>query len=103
MTSTMDIAAWQECVRAFTSECDWEQFHTPKNLTMALSVEASELLEIFQWLSAEQSTLVMQSPAASAVRDEVADVLLYLLRLADVLELDLDACMEHKIAENERR
>lgn len=99
----MDVAAWQERLRAFAQERDWEQFHTPKNLAMALSVEASELLEIFQWLSAEQSAVVMQSGAAADVRDEVADVLLYLLRLADVLELDLEACMEHKIAENEQR
>ena len=99
----MDVVAWQQRLRVFAQDRDWEQFHTPKNLAMALSVEASELLEIFQWLSAEQSAAVLQSPAASNVRDEVADVLLYLLRLADVLDLDLEACLEHKIAENAAR
>lgn len=99
----MDVHTWQERVRAFAQQRDWEQFHTPKNLAMALSVEASELLEVFQWLTAEQSALVMESEAAANVRDEVADVLLYLLRLADVLELDLDACLAHKFAENEQR
>lgn len=101
--SDMDIAAWQERLQSFARDRDWDQFHTPKNLAMALSVEASELLEIFQWLTPEQSALVMQSPKANNVRDEVADVLLYLLRFADILGLDLDACMEHKIDANQRR
>ena len=99
----MDVAAWQARIRAFAQERDWEQFHTPKNLAMALSVEASELLEVFQWLTSEQSASVMSSDAAENVRAEVADVMLYLLRLADVLEIDFDACMERKIAENEQR
>lgn len=99
----MDVGAWQERLRTFAQDRDWEQFHTPKNLAMALSVEASELLEIFQWLTAEQSATVMESSKAQQVRDEVADVLLYLLRLADVLDLDLDNGLERKIAENESR
>lgn len=99
----MDVGAWQERVRAFAEERDWEQFHTPKNLATALSVEVSELLEVFQWLTDEQSKAVMRSDAAQAVRDEVADAMLYLLRLADVLDLNLDACLAHKFAENAAR
>ena len=77
---------------AFVAEREWDQFHTPKNIAMALSVEASELLECFQWLTPEQST----SPdpeQRSAIRDEIADVQLYLVRLAELLDVDiLDAC-----------
>lgn len=76
-------------VTAFAAERDWHQFHTPKNLAMAVAGEAGELVEIFQWLTAEESAAVMSSPRAQDVRDELADVLIYLVRLADVLEVDL--------------
>lgn len=99
----MDLDAWQKRIRTFARDREWEQFHTPKNLAIALSVEASELLEIFQWLTAEQSSSIMTSSAAPQVCDEVADVLIYLLRLADVLDLDLSASMERKFAKNELR
>src|SRR5690606_38208927 len=71
-------------LRAFARERDWEQFHTPKNLAMALTVEAAELQEIFQWLSPEGSA-ALSAEERRRVGEEVADVLLYLLRLADVL------------------
>lgn len=74
-------------LREFVSERDWQQFHTPKNLSMALAGEAAEIMEIFQWLTAEQST---QLPAEKMdeVREEIGDVLIYLVRLADVLGID---------------
>ena len=99
----MNIHVWTERIRQFAEERDWEQFHTPKNLAMALSVEASELVEIFQWMTAEQSAEVMSGDKARAVQDEVADILTYLLRFADVLDIDLDAALAAKAADNKRR
>ena len=96
----MDIARWQAQLRTFAGERDWEKFHTPKNLAMALSVEASELLEIFQWLTPEESRQVMQGQDADAVRDEVADVMIYLLRLADVVGVELEEVVAAKIGRN---
>ncbi|MFE9249608.1 nucleotide pyrophosphohydrolase [Streptomyces sp. NPDC007088] len=88
----------------FAAARDWGRFHTPKNLAAALSVEASELLEIFQWLTPEQSTDVMTSPeSAHRVRDEVADVLAYLLQFCAVLGIDPLAALSAKIDRNERR
>ena len=89
-------------LRTFAAERDWQQFHTPKNLAMALSVEAAELLEHFQWLGDEASR-TLAAPAKSAVAEELADVLLYLVRLADVLGLDLIAAARAKLARNAER
>lgn len=80
----------------FAGERDWEQFHTPKNLAMALTVEAAELQEIFQWLSAEQSQQLTEEIRTSAAR-EMADVLLYLVRMADVLDIDLEQAAWDKL------
>jgi len=81
-------------IRAFAQARDWEQFHTPKNLVMALSVETAELLEHFQWLSPEQSTRLDDQTKAE-VAQEIGDVLIYLTRLADVLDIDpLQAAFE---------
>ena len=86
-------------LRAFCAERDWDQFHSPKNLASALSVEAAELLEHFQWLTEEESKRLPPAKVA-AVRDELADVLIYLVRLADKLEVDLLAAAADKIAKN---
>lgn len=75
-------------LRRFADEREWEQFHSPKNLAMALSVEAAELLEHFQWLTEERSRR-MQPRELDKIREEMADVLLYLVRLADKLGIDL--------------
>jgi NTP pyrophosphatase (non-canonical NTP hydrolase) len=86
-----DIQALQAALRTFASEREWEQFHSPKNLATALSVEASEILEHFQWLTDEQSR-AMPDAKRDAVAEEVADVFLYLLQLCDKLGIDpLDA------------
>lgn len=77
-------------VRGFAEERDWQQFHTPKNLAMALAGEVGELLAEFQWLTPEQASEVMADPEAGArVRAEIGDVMIYLIRLADVLGIDL--------------
>lgn len=99
----MNVEHWQEQLRAFAEERDWSQFHTPKNLAMALSVEASELLQIFQWLTPDESQQVMRGRDADAVQDEVADVMIYLLRLIDVLGIDLEEVVAAKIERNAAR
>ena len=90
----------QRRLRAFAAARDWEQFHSPKNLAMALIVEAGELAERFQWLTEAQSAK-LEAGVYSAVRLELADVFLYLLRLADRLNVDLMAAADEKIALNE--
>lgn len=99
----METTGWTERLRTFAEEREWGQFHTPKNLAMALSVEASELVEIFQWLTPEQSAQIMDSDRAQDVRDEVADILTYILRFADVLKIDLDSAMASKIDRTAQR
>jgi NTP pyrophosphatase (non-canonical NTP hydrolase) len=94
-----DIAALQEKLRAFAKERDWEQFHSPKNLSMALTVEAGELQEIFQWLTEAQSRALPPAQQEHAA-EEMADVLLYLCRLADELGVDLVAAANTKLAAN---
>ena len=89
-------------LRQFAAERDWDQFHSPKNLAMALSVEAGELLEIFQWQSEDQSRR-LTSEALAATSDEVADVLLYLVRLGDQLGIDPVAAAHRKLVENDRK
>jgi len=100
--STLDIAAFQAALRAFAAERDWEQFHAPKNLAAALAVEAAELLEIFQWLTEAQS-LRLDPSALAAAADEIADVQIYLLRLADRLNIDIPGAVAAKMAKNAAR
>ena len=89
-------------LRQFAADRDWEQFHTPKNLAIALSVEAGELLEHFQWLTTDESQR-LPADKSSAIRLEMADVLLYLIRLADRLGIDLAASAFDKIAINAKK
>jgi len=96
------LASLRVALRRFAAARDWEQFHTPKNLAAALSVEAAELLEHFQWLTAEQSVR-LGARRKRAVEGEIADVLLYLMRLADVLEIDLLTAAQRKMRANARR
>ncbi|HTR00526.1 MAG TPA: nucleotide pyrophosphohydrolase [Candidatus Acidoferrum sp.] len=93
------FTALQRQLREFARERDWEQFHTPKNLAMALMVEAAELQEIFQWLTPEQSAHLNDKQRAQT-EEELADVLLYLCRLADVLNIDLASAAAAKLKRN---
>ena len=102
MSREASLNALRERLRRFAAERDWQQFHTPKNLAMALSVEAAELLEHFQWLTAEQSAR-LDAKTRRAVADELADVLLYLTRLADVLDIDLLAAARVKLRLNAKK
>ncbi|MGP3986833.1 nucleotide pyrophosphohydrolase [Streptomyces sp. 3N207] len=98
------VAGLQRRLARFAEARDWGQYHTPKNLAAALSVEAAELVEIFQWLTPEQSARVMSDPEAAArVEDEVADVLAYLLQFCHVVGVDPLAALEAKIERNETR
>ncbi|GHJ40734.1 nucleotide pyrophosphohydrolase [Streptomyces sp. TS71-3] len=100
----LDVASLQRRLADFAAARRWEPYHTPKNLVSALSVEASELVEIFQWLTPEESARVMDDPGtAHRVRDEVADVLAYLLQLCEVLGIDALHALDAKIDRNERR
>ena len=92
----------RDAMRRFAAERDWDRFHTPKNLAMALSGEAGELIEHFQWQTAEESAS-LPAPVREEVALEMADVLLYLVRLGDVLGIDLAEAARRKIAINAQR
>lgn len=92
----------RDYLRAFARERDWEQFHSPKNISMALAVEAAELMEHFQWLTEAQSRTLSDDQLAP-IADEIADVQLYLIRLADLLNIDLWKAMRHKTRQNESK
>ena len=101
MSEIIDLNDLKNEIRNFVSERDWEQFHSPKNLAMALSVEVSELVEIFQWLDQEDSKNIMEKASKkSNVEEELADIFYYLLRLSDVLGVDLKAVLKNKIKKN---
>ena len=98
------VTALQASLRQFAADRDWQAFHTPKNLAMALMVEAAELAEIFQWLTPEQSRLAHQDAALQPrIADELADVLLYLLQLADHTGCDLQRAVSDKLVKNARK
>jgi NTP pyrophosphatase (non-canonical NTP hydrolase) len=94
-----ELAQLRELVRQFVDERDWDQFHTPKNLSAALTVEAAELLEHFQWLQSGRAE-ELGADKLRAVRHEMADVLVYLVRLADKLDVDLMAAVQEKMVLN---
>jgi NTP pyrophosphatase (non-canonical NTP hydrolase) len=99
MRMARDLRELRDALRHFAVERDWDRFHSPKNLAMALNVEAGELLEHFQWLGDEQSRRVDQD-SRQAIAHEMSDVLLYLVQLADKLDVDLLAAATHKMALN---
>jgi dCTP diphosphatase len=89
-------------LRKFAENRDWDQFHSPKNLSMALIAEAAELVEHFQWLTEEQSRS-LEVAKLQKVREELADIQIYLIRIADKLQIDLLDATNHKIALNEAK
>ncbi len=99
MTAITDLTSLRDALRDFASARDWKPYHTPKNLAMAMIVEAAELVEHFQWLTPEQS-LELPPEKLAQVRDEVADTLIYLVEIADVLGIDLLTAARDKIAKN---
>ena len=102
MTTALNVADIAKRLSAFARERDWEQFHSPKNIAAALSVEAAELLEIFQWLTEDQSKKLSRE-AMERVKEEAADVQLYLIRLCNLLKIDIAAAVDAKMAANARK
>jgi dCTP diphosphatase len=96
----MDLEKMKESYRLFIKERKWERFQSPKNLSMALAVEASELLELFQWLTEEQSYAPKE---LQAVKDEMADVFSYLIILSDCLKIDLNEVFWEKMGKNRKK
>ena len=96
-----DLEALRDAMRSFTADRDWEKFHDPKSLLLALVGEVGELSELFQWLPAESAlAAASEEPLRTRVGEELADVLLYLVRLADVLGVDLRDAVEAKMERN---
>lgn len=99
--TVLDFTQLQEQLRSFARERDWEKFHTPKNLVMALSGEVGELTELFQWLNPPESEQIMTNETqAELVRDEIADIMVYCLRICDVLKIDPFTAIQKKMKKN---
>ena len=102
--STTTVAELKRWVDEFVDHRDWHRFHSPKNLSMSMAIEAAELMEHFQWLSVEASRKVADDPQKLAeVGEELADVLCYALAMANALKLDLATTIRDKIAKNEQK
>ncbi len=103
-SSLVDVGQLADALERFAAERNWAQFHSPKNLVMALTGEVGELSEIFQWMDEERSKDAARHPdTAQAVQDGLADVLMYLVRRASVLGVDLDAAARQKLEQNNRK
>jgi NTP pyrophosphatase (non-canonical NTP hydrolase) len=102
--SVTTVSELKTRVLAFVRERDWEQFHTPKNLSMALAAETGELMEHFLWATADQSRAIANEPARRAnIADELADVVIYALEFANMTGLDVSAAIEAKMTANARK
>jgi len=99
----MNIKEIQDKLTKFAEERDWDQFHSPKNLVMALTSEVGELNEIFQWLTEKQSSMKDDDSKTDEIRQEIADIFIYLLRLADKLEIDIEDAVIEKIKINAKK
>ena len=101
---TTTLAHLRRRVAEFVAARDWEQFHTPRNLSVSIAIEAAELLECFQWLTDEQAMAAVRDKAQqAAIADELADVLIYGLSLANALGVDVSTIVLDKLERNERR
>jgi dCTP diphosphatase len=99
MKEVLDLGKLKDKLIKFAKEREWEQFHSPKNLAMALSVESSELVEIFQWLTEEQSKRLPEDKMKD-VRDEIADIFVYIVRMCTILDIDINDAVESKMKHN---
>ncbi len=98
------VADLRAAIARFVAERDWEPFHSPKNLAMSLAIEAAELMEHFQWITIDESRALAQDESQrAAVSEELADVLSYLLAMANALNLDLSATFQDKLAKNAQK
>ena len=102
--STASIEDLKKSVARFIRERDWEQFHSPKNLSMAVSIEAAELMEIFQWMGVDEARRRSRMPRLrKKIEEEIADIAIYTLSLCHSLGLDLSSCIERKIEKNRKK
>lgn len=99
----VDTTGLEAALHAFADARDWHRYHTPKNLAMALSVEVAELVEIFQWQTDAEAKAVMQTGEARHVEQELADIAMYLVRLASVLGVDLNRAVSEKLVMNAQK
>ena len=98
---TTTVADLRAAIARFVAEREWEPFHSPKNLAMSLAIEAAELMEHFQWITIEESRAVAQDESKrAAAAEELADVLSYVLAMANALDLDLSATFKNKLAKS---
>ena len=98
------LGALRQAVAAFVDARDWRPFHSPKNLTMSIAIEAAELMERFQWLTTDEATAAAAQPAErAAVTEELADVIIYCLSLSNALDLDISSAVISKLQANEHR
>ena len=100
---TMNIKEIQEKLAKFAEERDWDQFHSPKNLVMALTSEVGELNELFQWLTEGQSSIKDDSSKTDEIRQEIADIFIYVLRLAAKLDIEIEEAVREKIEINAKK
>ena len=99
----MDLKNIQKRLEKFAKDRNWEQFHTPKNLTMALSVEVAELVEIFQWSNSGGLDEIDDFDTRKKIEEEIADIFIYLIKISGKLDLDLDKIIMNKIDINEKK
>jgi dCTP diphosphatase len=100
----IDTRSLEAALQLFADERDWQRFHTPRNLMLALTGEIGELAELFQWRTDQEAANIAADPDTSrAVRDELADVLLYLIRLSSVLKVDMNEAVSHKLMTNAQK
>ena len=98
----MDLNKYKNKIKKFAADRDWDQFHDPKNLSMALSAEIGELLDIFQWLTSDQSKTLSEKDLILA-KEELGDIMIYLIRLSDKLDIDLEKAVIDKLKLNEKK
>jgi dCTP diphosphatase len=104
MTDVIDVIKIQKIMKDFTEARDWNKFHSPKNIAMALAAESGELLEIFQWLTEQESFAVKDvAELKERVEHEIADISLYLIRLAGLLDININSAIENKITLNNKK
>ena len=99
----LDLKTIKEKLRKFSQERDWDQYHSPKNLAMAMSVEVSELLEIFQWSNDGGMEKIEDKETKKQIEEEIADIFNYLVKFVDLMDLDLEELSLEKIKKNEKR
>lgn len=99
----LDIAKLKKQLNDYAEKRNWKQFHSPKNLAMAVSVEVAELVEIFQWETEKNSWKLGETDKKEAIEDELADIMLYLCRMADILDIDITQAIERKYLKNEKK